>query len=99
VHYSGAVLEHFRLLARQATARGDGPVFTDALKEFHGRLALYPQFGDPIIDLALEAGQIRVGVIRPISMRYAVYEVSRLVVCAALPILLPMDSPDAEAAE
>jgi hypothetical protein len=97
VEYSSFVLQHFRLLARQASARGDGPAFTAALREFHRRLELFPQFGDPIIDLSVEKGQIRLGIIRPLSMRYGVYEERRLVLCGALPILLPMARPDTEA--
>jgi hypothetical protein len=48
------------------------------------------------MDLSREEGQIRLGIIRPLSMRYGVYEARRLVLCAALPILLPMARPDAE---
>jgi hypothetical protein len=96
VDYSGAVRQHFRLLAREAAARGDGQAFAAALKEFHRRLMFYPQFGDPLIDLAAEPGQIRLGIIRPLSMRYGVFEERRLVVCGTLPILLPMDKPESE---
>jgi len=99
VEYSGFVLRHLRLLARDASARGDGPAFASALREFHRRLELYPQFGDPLWDLAVEEGQIRLGIIRPLSMRYGVYEARRLVLCAALPILLPPARPEAAASE
>jgi hypothetical protein len=99
VEYSNLVSQHLRLLAREAARRGDGPAFAAALKEFHCRLELFPQFGDPIMDLSVEEGQIRVGIIRPLSIRYGVYEERRLVVCGALPILLPMTDPDAEASE
>jgi hypothetical protein len=51
------------------------------------------------MNLSLEEGQIRLGIIRPLSMRYGVYEARRLVLCAALPILLPMTKPDAEVIE
>jgi hypothetical protein len=99
VEYSSFVRQHLRLLAREAATRGDGPAFAVALREFHRRLELYPQFGDPIMDLTVEEGQIRVGIIRPLSMRYGVYEARRLVLCGALPILMPMARPDAEASE
>jgi len=62
VEYSDLVLRHFRLLAREASARGDGPAFAAALKEFHRRLELFPQFGDPIVDLSVEEGQIRLAI-------------------------------------
>jgi hypothetical protein len=99
VEYSRLVLQQLRLLAREASARGDGPAFAAALREFHRRLQLYPQFGDPIVDLSLEEGQIRLGIVRPLSMRYGVYEARRLVLCGTLPILLPMARPDAEASK
>ena len=90
VDYSVTVKRRLRELSDVAIARGDGPAFLAALKAFADRLPVYPQFGDPIVDLVLEEGQIRLGIIRPLSMRYAVYEESRLVICAALPILLPV---------
>ncbi len=60
-----------------------------ALKEFHRRLGIYPQFGDPLIDLTQEPGQVRIGIVRPLTMRYVVLEDRRLVVVGALPVLLP----------
>jgi hypothetical protein len=99
VEYSSFVLQHLRRLAQEASARGDGPAFVAALREFHRRLELFPQFGDPIMDLSTEEGQIRLGIIRPLSMRYGVCEARRLVLCAALPVLLPIAKPDAEASE
>jgi hypothetical protein len=97
VDYSGAVLQHLRLLARQATARGDGPAFTAALREFDRLLRLYPQFGEPLRDLGVGGGQMRLGIIRPLSMRYSVNEDVRIVFCAALPTLLPTDRADTQA--
>jgi hypothetical protein len=99
VEYSGVVLQHFRLMATQATARGDGPAFTAALKEFDRLLRLYPQFGDPPIDLQIGGGQLRFGIIRPLFMRYGVNEDLRIVFCGTLPIFLRMDKPEAEASE
>lgn len=70
--YSDAVNQRLRELSETAIARGDGAAFTAALKEFQRRLALYPQFGDPLYDLKAEPGKIYNGIIRPIAMRYAV---------------------------
>jgi hypothetical protein len=95
--YSDAVKQRLRELSDAAFARGDGPAFTAALKEFDRLLRLYPQFGDPLSDLQVGAGQVRLGIIRPISMRYGVNEDKRIVFCATLPVLLPMDKPDASA--
>jgi hypothetical protein len=77
-------------MADEATQRGDGDQFVAALKELHRRLCIYPQFGDPILDLASERGQICNGIIRPLALRYGIYEERRLVIVAALPVLLPM---------
>jgi len=55
---------------------------------------VYPQFGDPLIDLLAEVGQIRLGIVPPLAMRYAVFEERRQVLVAALPVLMPK-SPSA----
>lgn len=94
VVYSDAVKQRLRELSEVAIARGDGPEFLAALKAFVARLPVYPQFGDPIFDLTEKEGQIRLGIIRPLAMRYGVVEETRQIFCVALPILLPMDKPD-----
>ncbi len=99
IEYSDLVLRHLRLLAREASERGDGPAFAAALKEFHRRLGIFPQFGDPTVDLSAEAGQLRLGIIRPLALRYGVFEGRRLVLCGTPPILLPMASPDTPASD
>ncbi len=83
-------------LAKEAAARGDGPAFDTALKQSLARLVVYPQFGDPQIDLVVGEGQIRTGIIRPLSMRYGVNEDRRIVFCTAPPVLLPMDRQGTE---
>lgn len=95
VTYSSAVLQRLRELGEEALARGDGVAFVAALKSLHQRLTIYPQFGDPVKDMAHGGGQLRVGIIRPISIRYGVHEESRTVFCGTLPLLLPMDKPKA----
>ncbi|HTU19376.1 MAG TPA: hypothetical protein VMG10_15050 [Gemmataceae bacterium] len=99
VVYSDAVKQRLRELSDVAIARGDGPALLAALKDFVARLPIYPQFGDPIMDLTGEKGQVRLGIIRPLSTRYGVFEESRMVFCGTLPILLPMDKPDASSSE
>jgi hypothetical protein len=89
VVYAERVRQHLLKLAEEAGRRGDGEAFLAALREFHHRLCVYPQFGDPLIDLTQETGQVWVGIIRPLSMRYGVFEDRRLVMVAALPVLLP----------
>jgi len=92
VSLSGRVYEKVRELAAEASARGDGAAFLAALREFHRRLRIYPQFGDPLIDLRQAAGQIRIGIVPPLAMRYGVLEERRQVFVAALPVLLPKSS-------
>jgi hypothetical protein len=88
VAYSERVRQRLATLAEEAGRRGDRETFAAALKEFDRRLRLYPQFGDPLMDLTSEQGRIWNGIIRPLAMRYAIYEDRRLTV-TALPILLP----------
>jgi hypothetical protein len=95
VVYSARVRQHLLELADKAAQRGDGEAFLAALKEFHRRLSVYPQFGDPLVDLTNEPGQVRIGIIRPLCMRYGIYEDRRLVMVAAPPVLLPKsDQPN-----
>jgi hypothetical protein len=99
VSYSERVRQRLQALAEEAKGRGDGAQFAAALKEFHRRLGIYPQFGEPLFDLKTERGQIYQGIIRPLAMRYGVYEDRRLVMVADLPTLLPMSSQGPEAEE
>lgn len=89
VVYSERVRQRLLSLADVARERGDGKAFVAALKEFHRRLGVYPQFGDPLIDLTQEPGQVRIGIVRPLTMRYVVLDERRLVVVGVLPVLLP----------
>src|SRR5688572_6496140 len=89
VVYAERVRRRLLALADVARERGDGEAFVAAVKEFHRRLCVYPQFGDPLIDLKQEPGQVWVGIVRPLSMRYAVLDDRRLVMVGALPVLLP----------
>ena len=99
VVYSGFVERRLEELAEEALARGDGVGFAASLAKFRRLLALYPQFGDPLIDLTAEPGIIHNGIIRPLSMRYGVLEERKLVLVVARPVLPPMDRPDASAGE
>jgi hypothetical protein len=92
VVYSERVRQRLKELGAEAVRRGDGEQFVAALKEFHRRLCIYPQFGEPFLDLVAEAGQIYNGIVRPLAMRYGVHEERRLVMVGALPVLLPMVS-------
>jgi hypothetical protein len=93
VVYSERVRQRLLALADVARERGDGEAFLAALKEFDRRLSLYPQFGEPLADLTEEPGQVWIGIIRPLAMRYGVLDEQRLVMVAAMPVLLPKSEP------
>jgi len=82
------VLRRLVELATVAKTRGIGEEYLTALREFDRRLHIYPQFGDPLNDLRDGAGQVRLGVVTPLAMRYVVREDKKLVIVAALPVLL-----------
>ena len=94
VTYSGRVRQRLSELAAAARERGDGEAFLAALRDFDRRLRVYPQFGDPLSDLRAELGQVRLGVVPPLAMRYGVLEERRLVLVAALPVLMPQRSAE-----
>ena len=87
--YSDRVRQRLLALADVARDRGDGEEFLAALKEFDRRLGVYPQFGEPLIDLTHELGQVWIGIVRPLAMRYGVFDERRVVMVAPLPVLLP----------
>jgi hypothetical protein len=89
VVYSERVRQRLLALADAARQRGDGEAFLAALKEFDRRLCLYPQFGEPLTDLTQEVGQVWLGIVRPLAMRYGVFDERRVVMVAEIPVLLP----------
>jgi hypothetical protein len=93
VVYSERVRQRLLALADIARERGDGEAFLAALKEFHRRLCLYPQFAEPLIDLTQEFGQVWLGIVRPRAMRYGVFDERRVVFVTEIPVLLPKSEP------
>jgi hypothetical protein len=89
VDYSGRVRQRLRALTKLARERGDAEAFVAALREFDRRLRVYPQFGEQLTDLKHEPGQMWIGSVPPLTMRYAVFDERRMVVVAAIPILMP----------
>lgn len=94
VAYSESVRQRLLALADVARERGDGEAFVAAVKEFHRLLCLYPQFGEPLFDLTQELGQVWIGFVRPLSLRYAIFDERRVVMVAALPVLLAKSEPE-----
>jgi len=82
VSYSQRVREELRALLERARDAGHGKEYLEAAKEIAMRLRLYPQFGEPIIDLTHEAARIWIGTVGPLVVRYAIYEDRRLVMVA-----------------
>jgi hypothetical protein len=88
------VRQRLLVLGRSARERGDGEAYLAAVKEFHRRLCLYPQFGEPLIDLTQELGQVWIGIVRPLAMRYVVFDERRVVTVTVLPVLLSKPEPE-----
>jgi len=63
-------------------------LLVEALESLDYRFQVYPQFGEPIIDLRVETGQILLGTAGMLVVRYAIYEERRLVVVTS-PMVLP----------
>jgi hypothetical protein len=96
VSYSGLVRGEVRRLIAAAPTPQRARAILAAFKELDRLLHVYPQFGEPLLDLQ-EPGQLRVVTIDPVVIRYAIYEERRLVIVTTPPILLPMSSPGKEA--
>ncbi len=79
VSYSQLVRDALTELLGRARAVGRGKEFFQAAQQIATRLQIYPQFGEPIMDLPHTKGQIWIGTIGPLVVRYAVYEDRRLV--------------------
>ena len=79
VSYSEMVRQALRELIERATQVGAAAEVIAAVQEIDYRLAWYPQFGDPLMDLTHESGHIRVGTVPPLVVRYSVLEARRLV--------------------
>jgi hypothetical protein len=79
VVYSEFVRNELKKLIARAQERGLGSQVLDAVREMDRRLHTKPQFGEPLIDLSFEPGQLRMGTVAPLVVKYALYENRRLV--------------------
>jgi hypothetical protein len=79
VSYSERVRQALRELILRAQSAGRGPECLAAVQEIDRRIAIYPQFGQPLRDLPQLAVQIWLGVVPPLVVRYAIDEEKRLV--------------------
>ncbi|MFO0846685.1 MAG: hypothetical protein U0797_30675 [Gemmataceae bacterium] len=89
VVYSEHVRAQFRRLGDGAIAVGRGEEFVAALRELDRLSRIYPQFGEPTVDLLHEVGQTYRCAVPPLVVRYAVLEERRIVMVAEAPQLLP----------
>jgi hypothetical protein len=79
VSYSELVRNELRDLIARARARGLGRQVLAAVKEIDKRLRIYPQFGQPLQDLELEPGQVWIGTVPPLVVKYVLDEEKRQV--------------------
>src|SRR3954453_7485570 len=85
ISYSGKVRDALVALIARATATGRDQPLRAALSDLDHRLRVYPQFGQPLLDSAIESAQEWLGVVPPLVVRYIIYEERRLV-CVVKPI-------------
>jgi hypothetical protein len=83
VVYSERVRREFRILHGSAAARGLGRVVIEAAKVIDARLRVYPQFGDPLQDLATEGETLWFGIVGPLVVYYVIDEARRIVFVVA----------------
>jgi hypothetical protein len=78
-----------RELIARAAKSGHGQEVLAAIKEIDSRLRFYPQFGEPLFDLNYERGQVWIGTVHPLVVRYVLYEERRLVAIGEPVAVLP----------
>ncbi len=88
VSYTGLVRAEVRRLIETAEPERAQAIIA-AVKELDRLLRIYPQFGEPEVDLIQETGQVYNGTVPPLVVRYAVLEERRLVFVSSPPKLLP----------
>ena len=91
VSYSEQNRNELRALVARARDHGLAPQLIAAIKDLDYRLRMYPQFGQPLLDLVHRPGQIWIGVVPPLVVRYGLFEDLRLVAVAS-PIMLLLRS-------
>ena len=89
VTYTGWVRAGLRELVTKAAQLGIGASIIAALKDLDYRLRIYPQFGQPLRDMAVMPGQLCVGVVPPLVARYVLDEKNRSVSVGARIQVLP----------
>jgi hypothetical protein len=86
VSYSGRVRDGLRDLLTRARGLGLGPELRAAILEIDRRLQIYPQFGQPLRDLAVDNATLWIGVVPPLVVQYILDEAGRQVM-VVLPVV------------
>lgn len=79
VVYSGHVRTQLQALLARADALGLRPAIAAAVREIDARLRIYPQFGQPLRDLAAEGETLWLGAVSPLVAEYVIDDPRRLV--------------------
>lgn len=87
VSYSGRVQDELATMIARAKVRGSHSALLSAARTIDYRLHIYPQFGQPLWDLTAQSGQVWIGVVPPLVVRYVVFEERRQV-----NVVEPMDT-------
>src|SRR5580698_7698096 len=72
VHYSGRVIELLREMILRHPAHALRII--SAIQEIDRRLRIYPQFGQPLKDLAVDRAQLWIGTVFPLVIHYVLVE-------------------------
>lgn len=83
VIYSEQVRTELKALSSKAVSCGLGHLVLDALKKIDARLAIYPQFGEPLCDLKTVGETLWIGAIWPLVVRYVIDDNLRKVLIVA----------------
>jgi hypothetical protein len=83
VVYSDRVRNELRQLLARATQAGLGRAALDAVRVVDQPLPIYPQFGQPLCDLATSGETLWVAAVWPLVARYVIEEERRVVFVVA----------------
>lgn len=89
VVYSEFVRNELKRLIARVEERGIGAQVRAAAREMDRRLRIFPQFGDLLADLLLAPGELRIGTVPPLVVKFALYDDRRLVIVSAPIATLP----------
>jgi hypothetical protein len=82
VTYSEHVRRELRNLIARAKKHGLKDQVVIAVRRIDELLHIYPQFGQPLLDLKMKPAQLWIGVVPPLVVRYFLDEERRLVIIA-----------------